>query len=139
MTAAMSSVLDYCQVDYAEFLQGMSSFKHSGDKALRCEDYMSQKFALLFSASFLFLFFCVWLFTPLPLPPLVLCMGWVGVGWQRHCKTCRSLLELDNHRTAFFSIFFWRSVTAGCRVWSFVRDEQLLLRTSENLRITQCS
>lgn len=24
-----------CQVDYTEFLEGMSSFKHSGDKALR--------------------------------------------------------------------------------------------------------
>ena len=26
--------------------------------------------------------------------------GWVGVGWQRHCKTCRSLLELDNQGTS---------------------------------------
>ena len=28
---------------------------------------------------------------------------WVGVGWQRQrCKTCRSLLELDNQGAALF-------------------------------------
>ena len=31
-------------------------------------------------------------------PPL----GWVGVGWQRHYKTCRSLRELDNQPTVLF-------------------------------------
>ena len=29
-------------------------------------------------------------------------IGWVGVGRQRHCKTCRSLRALDNQGTAFF-------------------------------------
>ena len=41
-------------------------------------------------------------------------IGWVGVGWQRHCRTCRSLRELDNQGTYFFFCFFggrlnWRS------------------------------
>ena len=38
---------------------------------------------------------------------LAIYIGWVGVGWQRSCKTRRSLRELDNqgsHR--FFSLFF---------------------------------
>ena len=26
----------------------------------------------------------------------------VGVGWQRRCKTCQSLRELDNQGTVFF-------------------------------------
>ena len=47
-------------------------------------------------------------------PPLLFCIGWVGVGWQRHRETCRSLRELDNQVTVF--LFFWRSPTAGCRV-----------------------
>ena len=34
-------------------------------------------------------------------PPPLLYIGWVGVGWQRHCKTCRSLRELDNQGTVF--------------------------------------
>ena len=34
-------------------------------------------------------------------------MGWVGVGWQRRCKMCRSLRELDNQGTLF--LFFRRS------------------------------
>ena len=25
-----------------------------------------------------------------------------GVGWQRRCKTCQSLRELDNHGAVFF-------------------------------------
>lgn len=41
----MSSLLSYMvavlecasQVDYSEFLTGISSFRHTGDKALRCE------------------------------------------------------------------------------------------------------
>ena len=36
-----------------------------------------------------------------PLPRLFY-LGWVGVGWQRHCRTCRSLRELDNQGTSFF-------------------------------------
>ena len=32
-------------------------------------------------------------------PPLYI--GWVGVGWRRHCKTCRSIRELDNQGTVF--------------------------------------
>ena len=30
----------------------------------------------------------------------------VGVGWQRRCKTCLSLRELDNQGTVFFVFFF---------------------------------
>ena len=26
----------------------------------------------------------------------------VGVGWQRRCRTCQSLRELDNHGGVFF-------------------------------------
>ena len=37
-------------------------------------------------------------------------MGWVGVGWQRRC---RSLLELGNQGTVFLG---GRSVTSGGRV-----------------------
>ena len=33
-------------------------------------------------------------------------LGWVGVGWQRHCKTCRSLRELDNQGTVFCLFVF---------------------------------
>ena len=33
-------------------------------------------------------------------------IDWVGVGWQRRCKTCSSLLELDNQGTAFFVRLF---------------------------------
>ena len=40
-------------------------------------------------------------------PPPLLYIGWVGVGWQRHFKICRSLRELDNQGTAFFSSFFF--------------------------------
>ena len=29
-------------------------------------------------------------------------IGWVGVLWQRHCKTCRSLHELGQQGTVFF-------------------------------------
>ena len=39
--------------------------------------------------------------TPPPRPP-ILYMGWVGVGWQRHSKTCRSPLELDNQGSVCF-------------------------------------
>ena len=34
-------------------------------------------------------------------PPPLFCIGWVGVGWQRHCITCRSLRELDNQSAVF--------------------------------------
>ena len=33
------------------------------------------------------------------------CIGWVGVGWQRRCKTRQSLRELDN-QGAFFRFAF---------------------------------
>ena len=39
-------------------------------------------------------------------PPLLLYIGWVGVGWQRHCKTYHSRRELDNQGTAFFVFAF---------------------------------
>ena len=50
-----------------------------------------------------------WTHAPFSLPPIC----WVGVGWQRHCKTGRSLRELDNQGTF---CFFRRSPTTGCRV-----------------------
>ena len=31
-----------------------------------------------------------------------LCAYWVSVGWQRRCKTCQPLCELDNQGTIFF-------------------------------------
>ena len=53
------------------------------------------------------------------LPPLCLYytwyIGWVGVGWQRRCKTCHSLHELDYQGTVFCCVF-WRSITASGRV-----------------------
>ena len=39
--------------------------------------------------------------TGLYTPPLFY-IGWVGVRWHRHCKTCRSLRELDNQGTILF-------------------------------------
>ena len=39
-----------------------------------------------------------------PTPPSPYYIGWVGVGWQRHCQTCRSLREPDTQGTA--SLFF---------------------------------
>ena len=35
----------------------------------------------------------------------ILCIGWVGIVWQRYCRTCRSLLELDNQGTLFLFLF----------------------------------
>ena len=35
----------------------------------------------------------------------LLFIGWIGVGWQRHCKTCRSLRELDDQGSVFFFFF----------------------------------
>ena len=52
-------------------------------------------------------------------------VGWVGVGWQRHCKTCRSLRELDYQGTY---LFFAVDATGG-RVRSFVRGGEPLLLT----------
>ena len=53
----------------------------------------------------------------------------VDAGWQRHCKTCRLLLELDNQGTVFLFVCFWRSVKAGGRVRSFMRGVEPSLRT----------
>ena len=60
-----------------------------------------------------------------------ICIGWVGVGWQRHCKTCRSLHELDNQGTYLFACFFVFLAIAvtGVRGRSFVRGGEPLLRT----------
>ena len=56
-------------------------------------------------------------FCPPPSPPSILGIGWVGVGWQRHCcTTCRSLCDLDNQGTVFFGTGGGGSVTAGDRV-----------------------
>ena len=30
----------------------------------------------------------------------------IGVGWQRRCKTCQSLRELDTQGTVFFFLLF---------------------------------
>ena len=46
---------------------------------------------------------------PRNITSLLVCVGWVGVDWQRHCKTCRSLIEPDNQGTHRFVLFFWRS------------------------------
>ena len=47
-----------------------------------------------------------------PPPPPLFSIGWVGVGRQRHCETCRSLRELlDNLGTVFFFSFFFLAVT----------------------------
>ena len=51
---------------------------------------------------------------PRPPPPTIFYIGWIGVGWQPHCKTCRCLLELDNQGTVFCFCCL-RSVTAGGR------------------------
>ena len=51
-----------------------------------------------------------------------LCVGWVGVGWQRRCQTRQSLRELDNEGTV--SLFLAVAV-AGGRVRSFVRGGEL--------------
>ena len=40
-------------------------------------------------------------------------MGWVGVGWQRRCKTRQSLRELDNQGTL---LLFLTVAMAGGRV-----------------------
>jgi len=57
--------------------------------------------------------------TPPPIQIFYIFIGWVGVGWQRRCKTRLSLRELDNQSTVFF---FSSAVThAGGLVRSFVR------------------
>ena len=40
-----------------------------------------------------------------PPPPA----GWVGVGWQRHCKVCRSLRELLGTQCTVVFVFGDRS------------------------------
>ena len=49
---------------------------------------------------------------PLRSPFSTLYLGRVGVGWQRHCRTCRSLLELDSQGTVLFCSFGGRSQLA---------------------------
>ena len=39
-------------------------------------------------------------------------IGWAGVGWQLHCKTCRSLHELNRQGTLFFFFFGGQSQLA---------------------------
>ena len=39
-----------------------------------------------------------------PSPPHLL---YVGVGWQRHCKACPPLLELDSRGTAYLFIYLF--------------------------------
>ena len=51
--------------------------------------------------------------------PYTLLVGWVGVGWQRHCKTCRLLIEIDNQGTDF--VFGGRSQLV-VKLDVFVRD-----------------
>ena len=43
-------------------------------------------------------------YPPPLLPPIYI--GWVGVGWPRHCKISRSQRELNNQGTVFFLFFF---------------------------------
>ena len=51
----------------------------------------------------------------LPPSPYLLYMGWVSVGWQRYCKTCRSLCGLDNQGAVlFFAVgHSWRAHLCG--------------------------
>ena len=35
-------------------------------------------------------------------------VGWISAGWQRHCKSCRSLREPDNQGIVFCCRFVWR-------------------------------
>ena len=64
-----------------------------------------------------------------PPPPIIL-HRW---GWRRLATTLQnmsSLHELDHQGTVFFArSVFWRSITAGGRVCSFVRGGERLLRT----------
>ena len=53
---------------------------------------------------------------PPALPRAQIYVGWIGVGWQRHCAIFRPIFELDSQGTAF--CVFWRSVTAGDHVRS---------------------
>ena len=73
--------------------------------------------------------------TPPPWP--ILYIGRVGVGWQRHCKTCRSLHELDHQGTVFW-LCSGGSITAGGRVGSVVRDGKRFSPHKGNDRITWC-
>ena len=68
----------------------------------------------------------------MPPPPRVIhmqvyvCVGWVGVGWQRHCRARRSLRELDNQGT--YRLFL-RSPYLAVELAHFVRGGEPLLRT----------
>ena len=72
-----------------------------------------------------------------PPPPSLLHIGWVGVGWQRHCKTLCSLRELGNQGTSSFFSFFRRAVTTGCRVRLFVRCGRPLTLTQMGMIVSR--
>ena len=71
------------------------------------------------------------LFTPLPSAPSI-----YSLGWRRLATTLKTMSLLTRARQPGYRFFFfsWWSVTAGCRVRSFVRGEQPLLRASGNDR-----
>ena len=58
----------------------------------------------------------------------------VGVGWQRRCKTCQSLRELDNQGT----ISFFDGHHDGCRVRSYCAGWRALTQHKGDDRITWC-
>ena len=58
----------------------------------------------------------------------------VGVGWQRRCKTCQSLRELDNQGTVF--VLFFGGHHDGYRVRSYCVGWKTLSPHKGNNRIT---
>ena len=61
----------------------------------------------------------------------------VGVGWQRRCQTCQSLLEPGNQGTFFFSSFVGGHYD-GYRVRSYCARWRTLTPHKGNDRITWC-
>ena len=60
---------------------------------------------------------------------VVLYIGWIGVSWQRHCKTCRLLRERQPGYIPFRFFFFFAVAATVGRVTSFVRGGEPQLRT----------
>ena len=56
-------------------------------------------------------------------PPLPQYIRWVGVGWQRNCKTFYPLRELHNNGAI---LVFWRSAAASDRVEDHLRGVETL-------------
>ena len=63
-------------------------------------------------------------------------IGWVGVGWQRRCKTRQSLHELGNQATLF--VFWWSPWLAVEFYIMYVCGWRTLTPHQGNDFITQC-